>query len=65
MPNMALCCNSLISYFPSVMFKYFLNDFLLVQFAPIFTSFTFHFTFYMHCISIVKDLHYRILSFLS
>ena len=62
MPSMALCCNSLISCFSSVMFKYFMNDFELLPFAPIITSVNFHFTFHMRCISIVRNLHYRILS---
>jgi len=59
---MALCCNSLISYFPSIMFKYFLNDFELVPFTPVITGVTFDFIFHMHCISIVRNLHYGILS---
>ena len=39
-----------------------MNDFELVPVIPVITGVTFAFTFHMHCISIVRNLHYRILS---
>ena len=61
-PNMALCCYSLTSCSHSTLLRYFQNVFELVLFAQIITGVTFVFTFHMHCISIVSNLHYRILS---
>ena len=37
-----------------MLFTYFLNDFEMVQVAPIITGITFIFTFHMRCISIVR-----------
>ena len=34
-PNMAVFCSSLTSYFPGVLLTYFLNDFEIVSVAPI------------------------------
>jgi len=33
-PNMAVLCTSLTSYFPGVLLTYFLNDFEIIPFAP-------------------------------
>jgi len=38
------------------------TDFEVVPVTPVITGATFAFTFHMHCISIVRNLHYRILS---
>ena len=46
-PNMAVFCSSLISCFPGVLLKYFLNYFEMVPVAPIITGMTFVFTFHM------------------
>ena len=61
-PNMAVFCSSLTSWFPGVLLTYFLNDFEIVPVAPIITGITFVFTFHMHCISIVRFLYFRIFS---
>jgi len=61
-PNIAVCCSSLISCFPSMLLRYFLNDFELVPVAPIISGVTFAFTFHIHSFFIVRNLHYRILS---
>jgi len=53
-PNMAVFCSSLTSWFPGMSFTYFLNDFEMVPVAPIITGITFGFTFHMRCISIVR-----------
>ena len=39
--NMAVCCGSLISYFPSLLLSYFLNDFEMVAVSPVITGTTF------------------------
>ena len=54
--NMAVFCSSLTSCFPGMLLTYFLNDFEIVQVAPIITGITFVFTFHMRCISIVRLL---------
>jgi len=61
-PNMAVFCSSLTSWFPGTLLTYFLNDFEMVPVAPIITGITFVFTFHMRCISIVKSLYFRIFS---
>ena len=61
-PNMAVFCSSLISCFPGMLLSYFLNDFEMVQVAPIITGITFVFTFHMSCISIVRSSYFRIFS---
>jgi hypothetical protein len=38
-PNMAVFCSSLTSWFPGMLLTYFLNDFEMVAFAPIITDF--------------------------
>jgi hypothetical protein len=52
-PNMALFCSSLISWFLSMLIEYFLNDFQTVPFAPIISGINFVFTFYVPSISVV------------
>ena len=61
-PNMAVFCNSLTSWFPSMLLTYFLNVFEIVPVAPIFTGIAFVSTFYMRCVSIVRSLYFRIFS---
>jgi len=53
-PNMAVFCSFLTSWFPGMLLMYFLSDFEIVPVAPIITGITFVFTFNMHCISVVK-----------
>ena len=52
-PNMAVFCSSLISCFPGILLKYFLNDFEIVPVAPIITGITFVFyiphALYFYC----------------
>ena len=52
-PNMAVFCTSLISYFPVMLLRYFLDDSEMVPVAPIVTGITLVFTCHRHCISIV------------
>ena len=61
-PNMAVFCSSLTSWFPGKLLTYFLNDFEIVPVAPIITGITFVFTFHMRCVSIVRSLYFRIFS---
>jgi len=61
-PNMAVFCSSLTSYFHCMLLTYFLNDFEIVPVAPIITGITFVFTFHMRCISIIRSLYFRIFS---
>ena len=56
-PNMAVFCSSLTSWFPGMLFTYFLNVFEIVLVAPIITGITFVFIFHMCCISIVRSLY--------
>jgi len=39
-----------------------MNDFELIPITPIITSVTFSFTFHMHCITTLRNKHYRNLS---
>ena len=61
-PNMAVFCSSLTSWFPGMLLTYFLNDFEIAPVAPVITGIAFVFTFHMRCISIVKSLYFRIFS---
>ena len=61
-PNMAVFCTTLTSWFPVILLTYFLNYFEIVPVAPITTGITFVFTFHMRCISIVRSLYFRIFS---
>ena len=51
-PNMAVFCSSLTSWFPGMLLTYFPNDFEIVPVALIVTGITFVFTFHMRCIII-------------
>ena len=59
-PNMIVFRSSLTSCFPSMLLRYFLNDFEIVPVAPIITGITFVFTLHMRCISIVRSLYFRV-----
>jgi hypothetical protein len=59
-PNMAVFCGSLTSWFPRILLTYFLNNFEMVPLAPIITGITLVFTFHTRCISIVRSLYFRI-----
>ena len=61
-PNMAVFCSSLTSWFPGMSLTYFLNVFEIVLVASVITGITFVFTFHMRCISIVSSLYFRIFS---
>src|SRR5215469_15006946 len=61
-PNMAVFCSSLTSWFPGMLLTYFLNDFEMVPVAPITTGITLAFIFHMRCISIVRYLYFKIFS---
>ena len=61
-PNMAVFCISLTSWFPGMSLTYFLNDLEMVPVAPIITGITLVFTFHMHCIFIVRSLYFKIFS---
>ena len=61
-PNMAVFCSSLTSWFPGMLLTYFVNVFEIVPVAPIITGITFVFTFHMRCISIVRSLYFKIFS---
>jgi hypothetical protein len=52
-PNMAVFCSSLTSWFPGMLLTYFLNDFEIVPVAPIITGITFVFTFSIIIIIII------------
>jgi len=54
-PNMAVFCSSLTSWFPGMSFTCFLNDLEMVPVAPIITDITLVFTFHMRCISVVRS----------
>jgi len=59
-PNVAVFCSSLTSWFPGMSLMYFLNDLEMVPFAPIITGITLVITFHMHCISVVRSLYFKI-----
>ena len=61
-PNIAVFCSSLTSWFPVMLLTYFLNVFEIDPVAPIITGITFVFTFHMRCISVVRSLYFRIFS---
>jgi len=61
-PNMAVFCSSLISRFPAMLLRYFLNYFDIFPVALVITSITFASTFYTRWISIVRSLYFKILS---
>ena len=61
-PNMAIFCISLISWFPGMLLRYCLSDFEMVPVAPINTGIALAFTLYMGWISIMRSLHIKIFS---
>ena len=61
-PNMAVFCSSLTSWFPGMSLTYFLSDLEMVPVVPIITGITLVFTFHMRCISIVRSLYFKIFS---
>ena len=61
-PNMAVFCSSLISCFPGMLLRYFLNDFGKVPAAAIIAGITFDFTLHMRCISVIRTLYFRVFS---
>jgi hypothetical protein len=61
-PNMAVFCSSLASWFLGMVLTHFLNDFEMVPVAPIITGIALVFTFYICCISIVRSLFFKIFS---
>jgi hypothetical protein len=61
-PNMAVFCSSLTSWFPGIVLTYFLTYFEMVPVAPIITGITLDFTFHIRCISIVTSLYIKIFS---
>jgi hypothetical protein len=62
LPNLAVICSSLLSWFPGMLFKYCLNDLEIVPVTHIFTDITFVFIFYTHCISVARYSYFRIFS---
>jgi hypothetical protein len=54
-------CRSLVSVFPGMLFRYFLNYFEMVPVAPVLMNITFNLTFCVHCISILRSLYFQIL----
>ena len=52
-PNVAVFCSSLTSWFRGMLLTYFLNDFEIVPVAPIITGITFFFTFHIIIIIII------------
>ena len=61
-PNMAVFCSSLTSWFPGMSLTHFLNDLEVVPVARIITGITLVFTFHMCCMSIVRSLYFKIFS---
>ena len=55
-PNMAVFRSSMISCFPVVLLRYFLNDFEIVPVTSNITGITSVFTFHIGYISIVRSL---------
>jgi uncharacterized membrane protein len=47
-PNMAVFCSSLTSWFPGMVLTYFLIDFQVVPVAPVITGITLIFTYYYY-----------------
>ena len=56
-PNMAVFCSSLTSWFPGMLLTYFLNDVEIVPVAPIITCITFVFTFHMRLLLLLLLLY--------
>ena len=49
-PNKAVFCSALTSFFLGVLLRYFLNDFEMISVALTITGITFVVTFYMRCL---------------
>ena len=64
-PNMAVFCSSLTSWFHDMSLTYFLNDLEMVPVAPIITGITLVFTFHMRCIIIIIIIMFFNFSFLT
>ena len=62
MPNMAVVSSSLISCFPGMLLRYFMNGLEMALGGPIITGITLAFTVHMCCISIARSSHFRIFS---
>ena len=54
-PNMAVFCSSLTSWFPGMSLTYFLND---LEMVPVAQMITLVFTLHMRCTSIVRSLYF-------
>jgi len=68
-PNMAVFCSSLTSWFPGMSLTYFLNDLETVPVAPVVTGIVLVFTFHMRCyfyceVSLLLILLHQALNFL-
>jgi hypothetical protein len=61
-PNMAVFCSSLTSWFPGMLLTYFLNYFEIVPVTPIITGISIVFIFHMRCISVVRSIYFKIFS---
>ena len=59
-PSMAVLCGSLISCFPDMLLRYFLNDFAMASVVPI-IGVTFVFEFHMRSVSVVRSVYFRTL----
>ena len=59
-PNAAVVCSSLESYFPALFVRNFVNDFEMAPVAPIITGITSVCTFHIHCI--VRFCYFKIFS---
>jgi hypothetical protein len=57
-PNVAVFCSSITSWFPGMLLTYFLNDFEIVLVTPMITGITLVYTFHVCCISIVRSLYF-------
>ena len=55
-PNMAVFCSSLTSWFPGMLLTYFLNDFEIVPVVPIITDITFVFTSHMRLLLLFQSV---------
>jgi hypothetical protein len=51
---MAVFYRSLMSHFPGVLLRYFLNDFCMAPVALVITGITFVFSCHIHCSSVVR-----------
>jgi hypothetical protein len=54
-PSMAVFSISILSWFPGMVLRYFVDDFETVQVSPFVIGITFVFTIHVQCISIVRS----------